>query len=84
MTPEEMRLNDQLRELKERLHDLAHENAELRVQRDIARAQVYSLLPKATPEQEEELRQQMAGPLLNFSDVIAELTCEFRGKNGNT
>ena len=48
--PDPYKLWIQLDTLKEKLWALARENAELRADRDIALAQVDSLLPKATPE----------------------------------
>jgi hypothetical protein len=83
LSPEELRLAVQVQELKARLTELAHENAELRVQRDVARAQVRSLLPQATPEQEEELRKQLAGEWFDFSEVVAEITADLRGGHGD-
>jgi hypothetical protein len=83
-TREEVRLGLQLDELKTRMAELARENAELRVQRDVALAQVRSLIPKATPEQEEEFRQQLQGEWLDFSEVVEQLTTELRDGHGNS
>lgn len=78
--PDPYKLLMQLQELKERLIALAHENAQLRIERDIAEARVASLLPKGTPEQEEEWRQLMAGPLHSFEEVLAEVDRIVGGK----
>jgi hypothetical protein len=73
-TPAEMRLIVELDELKQRMATLARENATLRVQRDAAMAKVMSLLPIATPEEEEEMRQLMATAVpLDLEKLIAEL-----------
>ena len=70
-TPQEHKLLTQIQELKDSMMAMASENAKLRVERDIARAQMRSLLPSATPEQEEEFRQQLeAGGLIDSEDVI--------------
>jgi hypothetical protein len=46
-------------ELRQRLEQLARENAQLRIERDIACARVAALLPKGTPEEEAELLKQI-------------------------
>lgn len=70
---EQLQLLVQIDELKQRLEVLARENAALRVERDIAWSQVRALLPKATPEQEEEFRKQLQGRRHSFEEVMAEL-----------
>lgn len=73
----------QIEELKRRLADLAHENADLRVERDVAWAKVHALLPKATPEQEEEFRRQLDGEeWKDFSGVVEDVIADLRAGNG--
>jgi regulator of replication initiation timing len=73
-----------IEELKERLKELAQENAELRVERDIARARVAALLPKATPEQEAEflklIEAAKAGEATDLQSIIVELERNPDGK----
>jgi len=60
--------------LKGQLQALAAENATLRYQRDVARADVRALAPKATQEEEAEFRRQLAGAVPNgLADLISEL-----------
>ncbi|QEL21030.1 hypothetical protein PX52LOC_08159 [Limnoglobus roseus] len=64
-------------ELKQQLKVLAHENAELRYERDLAKAQAVALLPLATPEQEAELlRIRETGVPDGLAKLIAELEAE--------
>ena len=74
MDNEREQLIQQVSRLKENLDALAHENAGLRVERDIAWAKVHSLLPQATPEQEAEMRAIMATGIPDgLAIVIREL-----------
>lgn len=69
-TPAEGRLLMQLQELKDSMAAMANENARLRVERDIARAQMRSLLPSATPEQEAEFKKQLETEPLQDGEVV--------------
>lgn len=71
---DEIRLLAQVQELKDKLAALADENARLRAERDTAVAQLDSLLPVATPEEEEEMRRALASAVpLDLPDLIREL-----------
>jgi hypothetical protein len=60
--------------LKRRKQELYAEIAQLRLRLDVTEARLWALLPKATPEEEEELKQLMetASPF-DLSALIAEL-----------
>lgn len=61
-------------ELKQQLKTLVQENAALRYERDVAKAQVQALLPVATPEQEAEFQRVLkTGVPGGLSKLIAEL-----------
>lgn len=76
-------MDENIDDLKKRIEELRRENARLQHERDIARSDVQKLLPKATPEQEEELRQQMAEPRLNAEQVFARIIAELEAADGN-
>jgi regulator of replication initiation timing len=60
--------------LKGQLRALTEENATLRYERDLARADARALIPKATPEEEAEFRQQADTAVPNgLANLIAEL-----------
>ena len=82
ITEAEIRLQLQLQEMKTSLNNLANENARLRVERDIARSQIKSLLPRATPEEEEEFRQQLEEATWTpFEDIMKEIGLDGSGLN---
>lgn len=67
------RLLMHIAELRDRVIALARENAALRAERDIAQAQASAWAPRATPEQEAEMRRLMEGPQYSAEDAIAEV-----------
>lgn len=74
---DEYRLLVKIDELKRQLRALAEENAALRYERDVARADVRALLPQATPEEEEEMRRLMATAVPGgLERLITELEAE--------
>lgn len=73
------RLLLQIAELRDRVIALAQENATLRAERDIALARANAWAPRATPEQEEEMRKQMGGPQIEMGELITELECGGHG-----
>jgi regulator of replication initiation timing len=61
-------------ELKNKLKSLAEENATLRYERDLARAQAFALLPTATEEEEKEfIRLKQTAVPNGLANLIAEL-----------
>jgi regulator of replication initiation timing len=71
---DEIRLLAQIQELKDKVTALADENARLRAERDTAVAHLDSLLPVATPEEEEEMRRLMATAVpLDLPELIRDL-----------
>lgn len=75
-------MDENIDDLKKRIEELRRENARLQHERDIARSDVQKLLPRATPEQEEEFRQQLQGPLYDFGEIIAEFRRDSEGGHG--
>jgi hypothetical protein len=68
----------------EELNRLDTEVEVLRRQRETAERQLRSLLPAATPEQEELFRRQLAeGRWVDGEQVIGEVIAELRGGRGN-
>ena len=80
---EPYRLLKENEELRERLRALAHENADLRADLDVAHAKISSLIPRATPEQEEEFRKQLAeGPWHDGDEVMGRTIAELEADHG--
>jgi regulator of replication initiation timing len=76
-------MSDTVETLKAQLKALAEENATLRYERDLARAELSGQRPEATPEQESEFRRQIdGGSWLDFEEVVASLSAELRGGHG--
>ena len=66
--------------LRERLAEYAQENAELRLERDLAMVRVESNVPTAiaTPEEEAELELEMATAIPDgFRKVIEEMDAKY-------
>jgi hypothetical protein len=64
-------MNDELKRQNAQLHA---ENARLRHERDVARANAVSMLPQGSPEELAEMEAAMASAVpLNLSGLIAEL-----------
>lgn len=78
----EIQLLSMIDELKRQNRELHDENARLRHERDMARANAVAHLPQGTPEEEEEMLRLMATAVpLNLSQLIAEFEAE-EGGNG--
>jgi hypothetical protein len=70
----EMQLVVMVDALKRQLQELHAENARLRHERDLARANALAMLPQGTPEELAEMERLMATAVpLNMSGLIAEL-----------
>ncbi len=79
----EMNLLSMIDELKRQNQELHEENARLRHERDMARANAVAHLPQGTPEEEEEMQRLMATAVpLNLSQLIAEFEAEGGGDGG--
>jgi hypothetical protein len=75
-------MNENIDDLKKRIEEQAKQIARLEYERDVAREQMRKLLPKATPEQDEEWRQALAGPRLNGEEVFAKIIAELEAADG--
>ena len=72
--PESIDYSAQIEALKRQLLELSRENAVLRYQRDVARSEASSLLPKATAAEEMEVRRiKDVGVSNGLSQLIADL-----------
>jgi hypothetical protein len=69
-------------DLKKRIEEQAKQIARLQYERDVAREQMRKLLPKATPEQEEEWTRAMAEPRLDGEEVFARIIAELEAADG--
>lgn len=75
-------MDENIDDLKKRIEEQAKQIARLRYERDVAREQTRKLLPKATPEQEEELRRELQGPMYDLGEIIAEFRRDAEGDRG--
>ena len=75
-------MNENIDDLKKQIEEQAKQIARLQYERDVARAQMRKLLPKATPEQEAEWAKAMAGPRLNGEEVFAKIVAELEAADG--
>lgn len=78
MTPNELRLQSQVDELREQLTAAHHRAADIQAELDIERSRLAAFLPDASPEEEEEFRRLIGevGPddgRAEIARIIAEL-----------
>jgi Spy/CpxP family protein refolding chaperone len=76
-------MNENIDDLKKKIEEQAKRIARLEYERDVAREQMRKLLPKATPEQEAQLRRDLEGPILNGEEVFAKIIAELEAADGN-
>jgi regulator of replication initiation timing len=70
----EMQLVVMIDELKRQLQELHAENARLRHERDVARANALAMLPQGTPEELAEMEAAMATAVpFNVTEIVAEI-----------